>query len=87
MVMILQFKEGMDEINKFFRKVYSSPAIMWKGAAALIFISFGIAVFAIPSLTAGITTTMRTGFAGMLTVYGLFRFWTFYMDIKGMDDE
>ena len=85
MVMILQFKEDMDRVNKFFRKVYTSPAIMWKGCAALVFITIGIAILVIPSLTGG-DATIRTGFGGMLSVYGLFRLWTFYMDVKRLDD-
>jgi len=85
MVMILQFKDNMDKLNKFFRKVYSSPAIMWKGCAALIFVTIGLAILAVPSLTGG-PLSLRLSFGGLITVYGLFRFWTFYMDIKGLDD-
>lgn len=86
MVMILQFKDNMDELNKFFRKVYSSPAAMWKGIAALIFITTGTALVIIPSLT-GWDFKPRLGFGGMMIIYGLFRLWTFYIDIKGQDDE
>ena len=85
MVMILQFKGCMDRVNKFFRKVYSSPAILWKGFATLIFITIGLAILIVPSLTGG-DNTIRTGFGGMITVYGLYRFWTFYMDVKNLDD-
>ena len=85
MVMILQFKEDMDRINDFFKKVYSHPSTLWKGCFALLFISIGIAILILPSLTGG-DMTIRTGFGGMITVYGLYRFWTFYMDVKGLDD-
>ena len=83
--MILQFKDDMKPANNFFKKVLTSPAIMWKGCAAVVFICIGIAILAVPSLTGG-DTTIRTGFGGMLTVYGLYRSWTFYMDVKGLDD-
>ena len=75
----------MDRINRFFRKVYSSPAIMWKGCAAVLFITIGIAILALPNLTGG-DLTIRKGFGGMLTVYGLYRLWTFYLDVKEIDD-
>lgn len=76
----------MDELNKFFKKVYTNPAAMWKGCAALIFVTIGLAVIIIPSLMGG-SLGLRLGFGGLTTVYGLFRFWTFYIDIKGMDNE
>ncbi len=85
MVMILQFKEDMDHINDFFKKVYTHPAIMWKGCFAVLFIALGPAILILPSLTGG-DMTIRAGFGGMITVYGLYRFWTFYMDVKGLDD-
>jgi len=77
----------MDKLNKFFRKVYTSPAMMWKGCAALIFITIGIAVIAVPSLTGGGEMKMRLGFGGLITVYGFFRLWTFYLDYKVIEDE
>ena len=85
MVMILQFKDQMDKFNKFFRKVYSSPLIMWNGTAALIFIFIGLTVMLVPSVMGG-DATIRYGFGGMLTVYGVFRFWTFYKAVNARDD-
>ena len=58
---------------------------MWKGCFAVLFIALGPAILVLPSLTGG-DMTMREGLGGMITVYGLYRFWTFYMDVKGLDD-
>ena len=85
MVMILQFKDEMNKLNEFFRKVYSSPAIMWVGSVALIFSVIGVAILLVPSVTGG-DSTIRFGLGGMLTVYGLFRFWTFYRAVNTRDD-
>ena len=86
MVMILQFKEEMDDLNKFFKKVVSSGALMWKGCAALLFMCIGLAVLLVPSLTAGAEPKLRSGVGGLITAYGIFRLWTFYMEYKRLDD-
>ena len=85
MVMILQFKDKMDKLNQFFRKVYSSPLVMWNGTAAVIFLVIGLTVMLVPSVM-GADATIRFGFGSMLTIYGLFRLWTFYKSVNTRDD-
>jgi hypothetical protein len=85
MVMILQFKDDMNDLNNFFRKLYSSPVLLWNLTAAIIFISLGVAILVVPSIT-GSDNRFRFGFGSILTIYGLFRFWTFYMGAKDKND-
>jgi hypothetical protein len=77
----------MESLNKFFLKLYSSPSLLWKLGASIIFIAFAIAIWIVPSLTAGLTSGMRTAFAVLLTFYGLFRFATFYNEFRRGNDE
>jgi hypothetical protein len=77
----------MNRLNKFFLKLYSSPSLMWKLGASLIFIVFAIAIWVAPSLTAGLTSGMRIAFAALLTFYGLFRFVTFYNEYRQQNNE
>jgi len=85
MIMILQFKDDMNKRNDFFRKLNTSPVLLWNALAAIIFIGLGLAIVIVPSLT-GSDMRLRIGLGGILTVYGLFRFWTFYNGVKDRDD-
>ena len=86
MIMILQFKDDMEKRNNFFRKVTSSPIILWNASAALIFVTLGAAILIKPSLM-GTDRSLGMGFGGILTIYGVFRFWTFYQGIKDKGND
>jgi hypothetical protein len=75
----------MSNLNDFFRKMYSSPSLLWGGMAAVIFIVLGLAIMIMPSLT-GFEPRTQFGLGGILIVYGLYRFWSFYSGIKDRDN-
>ena len=77
----------MNQLNQFFKKLYSSPSLLWKAGAAMMFLVLAIAILFVPSLTIGFTDGLRYGFAGLLVMYGLFRLFTFYSEYKRMEDE
>ena len=77
----------MDKVNEFFLKLYSNPLLIWKLGAALIFISFALAILFLPNLTVGLSNSMRIAFAALMAFYGLFRFTTFYNDFKHINDR
>lgn len=85
-VLVAEF-DVMDKLNKFFLKLYSSPSLIWKLGASLIFISFAAAVWFVPTLTAGLSNNMRVAFTILLTFYGLFRFATFYSEFSRDNHE
>ena len=87
MIMILQFNKEMNPLNKFFKKFYSTPSLLWKIGAALIFFFFSLSIAFLPNLTIGFTDSSRLMFAGLLFVYSLFRFYTFYAEYKSYEDE
>ncbi len=77
----------MDKQNQFFTRVFSSPSLIWKGGAGLLFIGIAIAIVLFPSLTDGISNGTRYAFSALLTVYGLFRIGTFYVEYKSYRHE
>jgi len=77
----------MNSFNKFFRKLYSTPSLLWKAGAAVIFFFFSLAIYFMPNLTLGFTDGSRLMFAALLFVYSLFRFYTFYAEYKSHGDE
>lgn len=77
----------MDKLNHFFKQLYSSPSLLWKAGAGLIFFCFSIAIIFVPSLSLGFTDNSRYLFAGLLMFYALFRFYGFYVEYKSYHDE
>lgn len=76
----------MDSLNNFFRKLYTNPALLWRGGAGLVFFCLGFAMFFMPNLT-GLDTTPRAAFSGLLVLYGAFRLGGFYTSYKNLDNE
>lgn len=77
----------MNKQNQFFSRVFASPSLIWKGGAGLLFIAIAIVIALFPSLTNGISSGTRYAFAALLTVYGLFRIGTFYVEYKSISNE
>ena len=76
----------MNDRNGFFKKVYSSPSLLWKGGASLLFIGLAITIAAFPAFIE-LDKKTRYLFAGMLLIYGLFRLGPFYAEYKRSDNE
>jgi hypothetical protein len=77
----------MDNINNFFRKLYSNPALVWKAVAGLLFVGLSLAMFFAPTFINGLDKGTRIGFAFLLLIYGLFRLSTFYIEYNRKSDE
>jgi hypothetical protein len=73
----------MADRNNFFRKLSTHPALIWKGGVAVIFIPTAVAMF----FMYGLHDFSMGAFAGLLFLYGLYRFYTFYQELKRPDDE
>ena len=76
----------MDSFNNFFKKIYSNPALLWRGGAGLLFLSLGFAMLFMPNLI-GLDTSPRIAFAVLLVLYGAFRLGGFYTSYKNIDNE
>ena len=77
----------MDNLNKFFAKLFSRPALLWKAGAGILFVGLAIAMFVVPSFINGLDNGTRLGFAFLLLIYGAFRFSTFYIEYNRKEDE
>jgi hypothetical protein len=77
----------MNKVNAFFLKLYASPVLIWKLSASIIFLVFGAAIFLVPAISQGLGNGTKTGFGLLLLGYGVFRFFTFYLDYKKPQDE
>ncbi|MBL0309444.1 MAG: DUF308 domain-containing protein [Bacteroidetes bacterium] len=77
----------MNRLNQFFRKVYSSPSLIWKAGIGLLFIVLGLAIIFYPAFANALSETARYSFSALLVFYGLFRLVTFYMEYKNDDAE
>jgi hypothetical protein len=77
----------LNETNRFFKKLYSSPSLLWKGGAGVLFIALGFTIVAFPAFIDGLDVKTRYLFAGLLILYGLFRWGTFYAEYKSKRDE
>jgi hypothetical protein len=86
MVMIL-LVYNMDGLNRFFRRIYSNPSLLWKAGAGILFLALGVAMFVVPSFIQGLEKGTRVAFAVLLLIYGLFRFSTFYVEYKRKGDD
>ena len=73
--------------NKFFKKLYNSPSMLWKAGAGLIFLCFSIAIAFVPSLSLGLIGNYRSMFAGLMLLYAIFRFYSCYAEYKSYGDE
>jgi len=72
----------MNNINNFFRVLYTHPHLLWRVVAGFLFLFIALFIFLIPRLTASIDSYTRNIFAVFLLIYALFRLGTFYMDYK-----
>ena len=54
----------MNQFNKFFKKLYSTPTMLWKGGAGIVFFCFALALFFVPTITIGLAPNSRYAFAG-----------------------
>lgn len=79
--MILQFKEEL--VNTFFKNIFSSPSLLWKAIASLLFVSIGIGII----INFGFKDGSLAALAGLLFVYGISRFIAFYNEYKRTYDE
>lgn len=77
----------MNPVNDFFRRLYSNPGLIWKGGAAVLFISMAAMVLLVPSIMSGVAQSTRALSAGLIGVYGLFRLVTFFIEYKQVKDE
>jgi len=77
----------MTTFNKFFKKLYRSPSMLWKGGAGFIFFCFSLAIVFVPSLNLGLVDNSRYLFAALLMAYALFRLYSCYAEYKSMEDE
>ena len=77
----------MNKSNQFFKKIYSSPSLLWKACAGVLFLGLAIVILFVHSLTGNIGNSTRYSFAGLLIVYALFRFGTFYVEFKREDRD
>jgi hypothetical protein len=77
----------MNNVNNFFRKLYSSPPLIWKAGAGLMFVGLALAILFMPSLINGLTDNSRFAFAGLLGIYGMFRLMTFYTEYKRIEND
>ncbi len=49
---------------------------------SLVFLSIGLAIIYIPSITNGADANTRLLFGGLMLVYGSYRFFTFWVEFK-----
>lgn len=77
----------MNPVNEFFKRLYSNPGLMWKGGAAVLFISMAAMIFFVPSITGGMAQGTRNMIGGFIAAYGLFRLFTFFIEYKQIKDE
>ncbi len=77
----------MERPNQFFRKLYSSPSLLWKVGAGILFIVLALILFFAPSLAYGIKEKTKDLFSFLLLLYGFFRLSTFYVEYNRKDDE
>lgn len=77
----------MNRSNQFFKRLYSRPSLLWKACAGIMFFALALVILFIPSITGNLDDNTRYAFAGVLIVYALFRFGTFYAEFKRDSDE
>lgn len=69
-------------------KLFAQPALLWKAAAAIIFISLAAVFLLYPSIVGSeLDNTTRYGFGGLLLIYGLFRLSMFYAEFKKLNHD
>jgi len=77
----------MDDLNRFFKILFSSPAMLWKAGVGVIFFGLGLGVIFMPGLSLGLVPSSRYAFAGLMLLYSLFRFYGVYAEYKSYRDE
>ncbi len=77
----------MGDFNKFFKKLATSPSLLWKAGAGFIFFCFAIVFLAMPSLTPGFTDGTRLMLGLLMMAYALFRFYSCYAEYKSYENE
>ena len=77
----------LERRKNFFMKVASSPSLIWKLGAGVLFLVLALAFLIYPSIIEGLSENSRYAFAGLLFVYGSFRLITFYSEFKSIVDD
>jgi hypothetical protein len=72
---------------EFMRKISSSPSLIWKGGAGVLFLVMALAFIVYPDLIDDLSDNSRYAFSGLLAFYGAFRLITFYNEFKRKEDE
>lgn len=65
----------------------TTPSLLWKVGAGIIFFCFAIAFISMPSLTPGLTDNSRLMLGLVMMGYALFRFYSGYAEYKSYEDE
>ncbi len=74
-------------LNKFFKRLYSSPSMIWKAGAGLVFFCLSLLLIFKPSFNLGLTGGSRLMLGALMMAYALFRFYGCYAEYKSYDDE
>ncbi len=77
----------MNNRNQFFKRLYSSPSMLWKAGAGVLFLILSVVFALSPEIINGLTNNSRYALAALLAVWGLFRLITFYNEYKRTQDE
>ncbi|HLP20586.1 MAG TPA: hypothetical protein VK174_09810 [Chitinophagales bacterium] len=77
----------MNNTNNFFKILYSSPSMIWKGGVGLLFVGLAFAILFLPSFDLGLESGSRYAFGGLLLLYGGFRLYSCYAEYKLIRDE
>lgn len=73
----------MDNRPNIFSKLLSSPLMLLKAVASLVFITVAIYIF----VQFGVKDLSLFGFGCVIFVYGIWRFYTFYADFKRLEEN
>jgi hypothetical protein len=73
-------------MNNLLSKILTTPTLLWKAIASLVFVGLGISFLVLPNIIVGLESGVRNTFSALLTMYGLFRLYTLYAEIKRRED-
>ena len=78
-------------MSNFLKNIYTSPSLIWKAGAGVLFLILAVVVFAVPDITSGFTARysdtwselqVRSSIAGIFALYGCFRLFSFYLEYR-----